>query len=172
MYKSQLPLSAYEFSKIYKNEKIIHFKDNPIKCLGFVVNVKDSINFDIDFELTTEDKKKLLGAKTRHYMYDEYIDFDAYHEKKVGESFRCRIHDVRINKKELSIIKKLKVFNKIKLQLDECDGWVVCKIYGIDEFKRLLVDLFFPIKKDSEYEFLNIKDFLTNEKKQIFQIKY
>jgi len=181
--KPQLPFSAGTLSKIYREneernsftQKVSLFRNNTIKCLGFVVNVKDPINFDIDFKLTLEDQKKLLKAKTKNYIYDEYINYEFTSKKCFGETYRCRIYDVRVNRKELVGIKKLKVFNKIRNQLDDCDGWVVCEIYGIDAYGRLLVDLYFPLDNrhlDKGWHFLNLKDLLAEEKRQIFQIKY
>lgn len=191
IYKPQFPYSAHTLSKIYSgkeepSQKVELFRNETIKSRGFVVNVKDPINFDIDFKLSPENRRKLTKAKTRNYMYDEYINYELSSEKSFGETYRCRIYDVRVNKKELSIIKKLNVFEKVRNHLDDCDGWVVCEIYGIDAFGRLLVDLFFPfethfetrfdrtfdIKNDTGWTFLNLKDLLIKEKKQVFQIKY
>ena len=185
IYKPQFPFTARVLSKIYKDredqcQKVDLFRNETIKSRGFVVNVKDPINFDIDFKLSPENRRKLMKAKTKNYIYDEYVNYEISAKQTLGETYRCRIYDVRVNKKELSVIKKLSVFEKIKTYLDDCDGWIVCEIHGIDTFGRLLVDFYFPLKKekklksdtDTGWTFLNLKDLLIKEKRQVFQIKY
>lgn len=142
----------------------------PIKITGFVVNIHDSINFDIDFDFNSELQHIYRSVVKKSYEYISLTDHDIYDlnldlkEKEVNKryAYRCRIKGVAINKKCKSNkfhMYSSKLIQEIKNLINSCDSWVVCNIYDIDIHDRLLIDLKIPFNN----EIIDVKEFILNK---------
>jgi len=135
---------------------------------GHVLNVYDPLNFDIG--LWSPDY--VAGKKTTHYeLYtycyidtiQELLDFD---EKGVdfiqGKSYRCHLKDIRF-KNNARLHPDYGIAKKMLIQwTDFTNGWVLHKIYNIDIYDRLIVELFDP------YTTQSFKDYLLTNFPSIF----
>jgi hypothetical protein len=111
---------------------------------GFIVNVHDSINFDIDIILSNDDDRRTLESLGyRHVVTNDYayLDLDTG-QKVVGTTYRCRLRGIV---KEPQCRKSARLFrmsaHNIRRLIDRCDGWVECTIHDVDYYSRLLVDI-------------------------------
>lgn len=115
-----------------------------IAVAGWVVNVHDAINFDIDLSLNHRQKRKYRHVITNDY---EYREKSSGEDNKVGKTYRCRLKGIQLSSYRSSrgCSNALeRATRDMKQMIDRCDGWVVCVIGGIDVYNRLLVDLIDP----------------------------
>lgn len=121
--------------------------------IGFVVNIHDATNFDIDLQLTTEMRNKYNGVITNEYTYndlgDEYLinPNSAMNQTIVpqtGTTYRCRLRGIGINQLPSSdqMYKSYIMTTEVKQLLDRTDNWVSCTLSDIDVYQRLLIDIF------------------------------
>lgn len=100
---------------------------------GYIVNIHDTLNFDIDLDLPAEAVGKYDSVISGTYSYIESG------ETKHGKTLRCRLRDIttgaRKNKKQLSPMQTVIRFT------DRLEGWVICQLGDIDIYSRLLVDI-------------------------------
>jgi len=115
---------------------------------GYVVNVYNVLNYDIDFNLELSQYKNVI---TNDYTY-QLIDEPEKQYK--GKTYRCRLNGLLIHNKNNKKKKHSYTFDIIK-QIDRADGWVQCCIIGVDTFNRLLVDI--VINQ------FNVKDYLLQD---------
>jgi hypothetical protein len=66
----------------------------PSIVIGYVVNIHDSVNYDINLMMPDEMKRKFSRGITNTYTYE-----DDYGNERIGTTYRCRIKgiDVRID---------------------------------------------------------------------------
>jgi len=121
--------------------------------IGFVVNIHDATNFDIDLQLTAEMRNKYYNVITNEYTYndlgDEYVTnpnnvMDETLVPQTGITYRCRLRGIGINQLPSSdqMRKSYIMTTDIKQLLDRTDNWVSCTLSDIDVYQRLLVDVF------------------------------
>ncbi len=134
---------------------------------GFIVNIHDAINFDIDLMI---DNEKVILYKNVISNYYSYIDTDVSSDVQIGKTYRCRLKGIGISqntKYHNFIMNKMFIF--VKQLVDQCDGWVSCNLSDIDIYQRLLVDIDVHIGN----KIINIKDFLLDKMKDEYvQIFY
>lgn len=156
------------FNDRYKKTRYLkyHKMQELYDVSGFVVNVHDPTNFDIDFKF--EDNKtayKYCHVISNKYTYGDLTDnfklsascdsdADASYDieklmdnnaegLKIGIAYRCRLRGIGIQQNQLPSHKwrsnqlKLEIINLI----DRADGWITCNLSDIDVYKRLLVDI-------------------------------
>lgn len=134
------------------------------KFPGFIVNIHDVANLDIDIELPPEILERYDGVIRKSYQYVEYCDDEilttGFSEPRLGRALRCHLKGVGVNKN----LSKERDFNRsmnlIKYEIEHLlnqNNWMVnCHVFDIDIYSRLLVDVY--IKKDEGN--LSLKDFL------------
>src|SRR5581483_2086659 len=122
--------------------------------LGFVVNIHDALNFDIDLCLAPEEQKKYVHVLSMDYTYSQL--------SKVfnGRTHRCRLKGIGIKKtsktgNEIVDENNVKSEHARKLLrdshieliriIDQCNGWILVEINGIDVYSRFLVTLYNPL---------------------------
>jgi len=79
--------------------KYIHHQDIP-DILGYVVNVHDAVNYDIDLFLDEELRKRYWNVITNTYTYqDEDLNSSSSnpHAPMIGTTYRCRLKGIGIN---------------------------------------------------------------------------
>lgn len=128
--------------------------------VGYVVNVHDAVNYDIDLLLPDELVKRYQNVITNQYTYARES------EEVTGTTFRCRLKGIGINtrknyevpkrrpnRKTLSPALREATISMIR-QFDRFNGWVICTISDVDVYRRLLVTLYDPISKRDLREIL------------------
>lgn len=108
---------------------------------SFVVNVYDPLNYDIDVILLESDYRQRVIHNV--YAYKNVQDGDLG-EELLSSTHRCRLNGIEINNKHYSKQLVKQTIMNIRKLIDREDGWVICNIYGVDMFNRLLVDIYLP----------------------------
>lgn len=121
------------------------------EIIGFIVNIHDATNFDIDFGIPLELHEKYCNVISNQYTYQDLGNeiFENPDLSKleivpeIGITYRCRLRGVGINQLPSSthISKNNSMTNKVKQIIDQVDGWVMCTLSDIDVYQRLLVDI-------------------------------
>lgn len=154
------------------------YRVNPI-CLyksirGFIVNVHDAINYDIDFDLPSEEHRNFSSIISNTYIYrTEYIipdlttEEDHPQEESTGIVYRCRLRGVGMSSLDSpsNYRKGIVAFIEINRLIYRTNGWIYCNIYKGDIHHRLLVDIIVPYGGEPK-EWINIANFLLHEPPQ------
>ena len=157
----------------YQRMKEIH------NVIGFVVNIHDATNYDIDLDISPELHEKYRDVISNQYTYKDlgnnFItkpDFSKLNEiiPEVGTTYRCRLRGVGIN--QLPQFEHIWRSNlmcvDVKQLIDRTDGWVFCTLSDIDVYQRLLVDIIIFTCNGP----INLKEYLLskmeNEENPIF----
>ena len=107
-----------------------------LSVLGFVVNMFNPLNYDIDLELPEDFPRHELETNTYTYTED-----DAPGHVLRGFTYRCRL---------IGILRRKYVPNQdefhastrmVQQRLARLNGWVLVRVLGFDKYKRLLVEL-------------------------------
>jgi hypothetical protein len=152
-----------------------HQLKNKIKQIkGFIVNIHDSLNFDIDFTFTAEQQNNYNDVIINNYVYQDYACEDTTEMKtftlqpKIGITYRCRLKGIYFNQKTpvdnyIYIEQNEKISELVTNMINHADGWVTCNVSDIDVYQRLLVDVFINIgnfKNVKDSKSINLKDFI------------
>lgn len=121
---------------------------------GYVVNVYNLLNYDIDLIL---DDYKYKNVVFNEYTYQ--CDDIIYTSK----SYRCRLNGILIHDKNNKKKKHMYTY-EINKKIDKVDGWIQCYIAGVDVFNRLLIDIIIPHD-------INIKDYLMQDESMFQEYK-
>lgn len=128
---------------------------------GFVVNIHDATNFDIDLEIPDGLNHLYRDVIRNEYSYldvspifgDIVDEGDSRNLRRSGsvddrklvisKTYRCRLKGIAINKIAYNNNANLRntVLITINQLIDRSDGWVVCTLSDIDVYQRLLVDI-------------------------------
>lgn len=138
------------------SNRYYHYKEID-NLVGYVVNIHDAVNYDIDLFLSDELKTRYSNVITNTYTYQDDSGFN------VGVAYRCRLkgiglHQTKKRPDDFSFRRKRHNANENRIirlaqidmtkQIDRQNGWVLCNISDVDVYKRLLVTLMDPITKD------------------------
>lgn len=136
---------------------------------GFVVNIHDATNFDIDLDLPVELRDKYNDVISNEYFYQDLpSDFlenpNLANQQLIpckSKTYRCRLKGIGINQlpNNYHIHKNNIISYEIKQLIDNNDGWVLCNLSDIDVYQRLLVDIIIPTNTEN----ISLKDFLLNK---------
>ena len=140
--------------------------------IGFVVNVHDATNFDIDFELSPDLHEKYRDVISNQYTYQDLgVDFLENPDlnrlikitPEVGTTYRCRLRGVGINQLSYSdhTWKSNQMCVDVRQLIDRTDGWITCTLSDIDVYQRLLVD----ISIHTGNGIINLRDYLLDRMK-------
>jgi len=155
-FKKTLP-SVREDNKYHRMPEIFNVK-------GFVVNVHDPINFDIDFELSQKTLSMYSSVISNNYNHkdlDENYNVEnvlSNSGETIGTAYRCRLRGIAVNQTASSAWKNNQLAVEIKHLLDRSDAWVICTLSDIDGFKRLLIDIVIPTNNGA----INLCEYLLN----------
>jgi len=115
------------------------------KLIGYVVNVWDSLNYQIDLPNLDENIKYNVHQDTYTYQENGMI-YDA-------NVYRCRIRNIkRITSQNKNKIKELET--EMENRINKLNGWVLVKPFHIDIYNRLIVDIYDPITLENFYDIL------------------
>ena len=125
---------------------------------GYVVYIHDSVNYDIDLDLSEEMVAQYWNVISNKYTYYTTPEAalvqrpDASEQtKQVGVAYRCRIKGISAlyrkynNKPRLVHV----AHQEVSRRIDRQNGWVLCQVGEVDIYRRLLVDLYDPITKEN-----------------------
>jgi hypothetical protein len=106
-----------------------------LTVLGFVVNMFNPLNYDIDLDLPDDFPTHELEKNT--YTYVEEGSGDV----RRGFTYRCRLIGILRRK----FVPNQDEFNAsaraITQRISRMNGWILVRILGFDKYKRLLVEL-------------------------------
>ena len=135
-----------------KHNKYIHYPNTPW-VVGYVVNVHDALNYDIDLYLPDEIRSRYLNAKHK----DErnvvilnkysYVDVDDNDVNKDRLTYRCRLKGIGL-KCHKSYKLQRNAHIEMMRRIDRQNGWVYVTVSDIDIYQRILVNLYDPISKE------------------------
>jgi hypothetical protein len=116
------------------------------------LNIYDAINFDIGLEEIT-----FRGILSEKYTYKQEG------EENTGTSYRCRLKglEYRPNVKYTPEYKRSKM-DVVQL-IDRLNGWMVCRWFSVDTYKRLIIQLVNPVTEE------NLAVYLLDKFPDIFQ---
>jgi len=179
-----LPNNQKLFS--YNPHHVSYQKLTDIKNItGFIVNVHDAINFDIDLELPYPVVALYNSVIKNSYIYCDnnceelvtsvtsvtsvYKTTGKYKEN-VGTTYRCRLRGIGINKTMTSNRrwKMTQLTIAVKQLINRSDGWVECVLGDIDIYQRLLVDVYVHTitRRINLYDF--ILEYMVGERIPLF----
>lgn len=120
--------------------------------LGYILNIYDAINFDIGLEEIT-----FRGILCEKYSYKQD------HRESSGTSYRCRLKglEYKPNVKYSPEYKKSKM--DVVQMIDRLNGWMVCRWFSVDTYKRLIIQLIDPITEE------NLANYLMDKFPDTFQ---
>jgi hypothetical protein len=135
---------------------------------GFVVNIHDSTNFDIDIGVNPKLQERYKNVIFNEYYYKDFsseflknpnIGADAATE--IGVTYRCRLRGIGINSlpKHLHYSKSNQLCLEISQLIDRTDGWITCTLSDVDIYRRLLVDVILHFPEGV----INLKDYILNK---------
>ncbi len=154
-------------NKINKYKRMKEHKN----IIGFIVNVHDATNFDIDLDISPEQHKAYQDVISNEYSYQdldpdfiENPDFSkiTIFKPLVGKTYRCRLKGIGINQFPTTsnhLWKSNQLCVEIKQLIDRTDGWVICDISDIDVYQRLLVD----VSIVTSTETINLRSYLLSK---------
>jgi len=114
---------------------------------GFVVNIHDATNFDVDLDMSEELHKKYQDVISNQYTYmdldDNFLNIKSNNINQIGKTYRCRLRGVGVNQLSANNYhwKMNQIYMEIKQLIDRTDGWIICTLSDIDIYHRLLVDI-------------------------------
>ena len=128
-------------------------KNKIVVVSGYVVNVHDAINFDIDLSFTPAQRYTYRHVITNEY---EYKEESSEEEGKLGKAYRCRVKGIQLSsssyrgtREKTASMKK--ATTDMEQMINRSNGWVVCAIDSADVYNRLLVDLIDPALFPEKY---------------------
>lgn len=131
---------------------------------GFVVNMHDAVNYDMDLHLTPDERTRYSSVINKEY---EYVDIDPTSPLSIvqamhvpGTVYRCRLRGVGVNmsgdttpetskgqrknhRTKMAIQGRYIMLNILRL-IESNGGWVQVSVSDIDVYRRLLVDITIP----------------------------
>jgi len=134
---------------------------------GYVVNIHDATNFDIDLTINPSILYNYKDVICDTYTYSDYTlhDIGSIDPKKlptkVGTTYRCRLRGIGVRKivSKAQYSKSYQMCNDIKKLIDRADGWIICTISDIDIYNRILIDVIIHIPNG----IINLRDFILNK---------
>ncbi len=151
--------------------------DDICNIKGFVANVHDATNYDIDLELSSEQRWRYNNVVSDHYTYHDlspgfYLEDNFFQQTDVvpvvGITYRCRLRGVGTNRSVAGRDKRRNdsIVIAIKKLLDRTDCWVKCTLSNVDKYRRLLVDIVLYTPNST----INLKHFLLNYNEKKFGV--
>jgi hypothetical protein len=124
----------------------------PAFQLAFVVNVQNTLNVDIDLELPPELAAALPPPATYTYVEREEDRLDMYAYRK-RTFYRCRLRNIdRVATCSSAIARE--ALHQLVHRIDGFNGWCIAQVHGMDEFNRVLIDVFDPFTGESLVEWM------------------
>lgn len=133
---------------------------------GYVVNVYDLVNFDIDLGSSIPPDIGTPIAKKYSYAdyYDKFLCEGRPLIQKVGYATRCHLRGVSLEKSTSKKFLKASTFVKFEIErLLNRNNTVMCAVAGVDVYSRLLVDIYITIGD----EIINLREFLLRMQSQL-----
>jgi len=148
-----------EITRFFSKEpKYLNLSDVQ-NTVGFIVNVHDQINFDIDLNLNSKIKNRYSRVIINEYCYTD----PSSEGIRRGLTYRCRLRGVSLDSKDK--YSKMLQESRINIlrKIDRQNGWAICTVSDVDIYNRILVDLYDPITGES------INEYLLTQYKEIYR---
>jgi hypothetical protein len=138
------------------------------KIMGYVVQVHDATNFDIDLDLTSDLISRYSNVISNEYKYKYTTDQGWYSHpedimlaESTGKAYRCRLRGIGINPSlpyAAHSRKSQEIKEDVRRLFDRSDGWCTCTLSDVDIYSRLLVDITLYISG----ALVNLKEYILN----------
>lgn len=150
--KLSSPIMKSITSTIIKPQNKIRYKRfKPIDNVkGFIVNIHDAINFDVDLDISTDIQNRYIDVITNSYSYknitfgppNKPLPITMSHQL-TGMTYRCRLKGIAINQNNMSrnYARAKIISDKVKKLIDIADGNIICSVSDIDIYRRLLINI-------------------------------
>lgn len=156
--------------------------ENTENVVGYIVNVHDPVNYDIDLLFNDELRQRYWNVITNTYVYTDDVDERGQRNEREhnGMTYRCRLKGIGINSPvlfdgrpdaKMKTSKKTRKYQTPALreatitmirQFDRFNGWVICTVSDVDVYRRLLITIRDPISHR------DIRDLLFAESPALF----
>lgn len=118
-------------------------RQDQTRLVGYVVNIVDPLNFQIDLNMNNP------GISHTTYDYQEIDQFGIVRER-TAMAYHCRLHNLKFKK----VKRYNNLYEKIIQKINRQNRWVMCRIFGVDKYSRLIVELYDPVNFISLHELL------------------
>ena len=109
---------------------------------AFVVHVHTAFSYDLDIQFPDAVREKYSGIGHSNYKYKDRKCSDV---EKDGSAYRCRISSVRLAP-NLTGDDRVKTLKQVKIRVfhffAQSNDWIFCEIIKIDQYKRLIVNVY------------------------------
>lgn len=151
---SSVPNLSMQISNAYQHLE-------PLKNIpGYVVNIYDAVNFDIDLYIPNEYKDLYSNVIKNSYTFTDMGEQSKVLTRNV---LRCRLRGIQMVKDNGSR-KRRGALCKVIQRIEKQNGWVICDLGDIDIYRRILIDIYDPITGDPINDVL-----LTDEYGDVFK---
>lgn len=147
-------LSSLIHSEIQPFQRARYEKHPWERVSGFVVNVYDAINLDIDLELTSELKTRYGNVYVNKYDYvdvgvaiDNILSDRVRSEEQItSNTYRCHLYGLKLHRELRGSTRQ--PYAIAKMWLARTQGNVVVEVGDIDVFSRILVKVYDPVTNE------------------------
>jgi hypothetical protein len=129
--------------------------------VGYIVNVNDALNYDIDLFLPAEISSLYSSVIRDDYYFKslslEYFTNGEFDNNEINRSsyHKCRLKSVIKNKNNRKTLN-----NEVKKLIDRVDGWIYYTISDIDIYQRLIIDIELFFNDESQ---MNLSQYILRE---------
>lgn len=169
--KNELSLSRSSLRKKIIAPISMYHRLEPVTGIqGFIVNVHNSINYDIDFTLTPAQMLRYQDVITNTYTYCDYGPAELWNLRslvpslaRTGKTYRCRLRGIgsRHLTTRAQFATQSQMGVEIKSLVDRADGWITAVLSDIDIYRRLLVNVIVHLPNQS----IDLRQYILNRMK-------
>lgn len=99
---------------------------------GYVVHIKDALNFYIDIDNLPQQKDRAIISDYPYFYRDDESEI------RYTYPYKCRLVGVKMPLERSELRHATAAIRKL---IDRMDGWVWVKVFPVDKYSRLVVDL-------------------------------
>jgi hypothetical protein len=132
---------------------VVRSRDSSEKILlmpGYVVNIHDAINIDVDVFLPRDYRLQYRHVITHTYKYQEELEETI----KIGQAYRCRLKGIQVSEYQRRHPHLSRAKMDLEKMVNRSNGWIVCRIHMADIYNRLLIDILDPITGENFVDLL------------------
>lgn len=120
------------------------------KFRGYVINVYDPVNYDIDIHFDPDTNNKYKDVFKSYYTCISLDSKDTENRLPLQRpAYRCRVKGISMERRDINEKTVRNATNDINKKIYLFNGWVDCYVNDIDYYNRILVELYDPITGES-----------------------
>lgn len=129
------------------------------KQVGYIINVWDPLNLQIMIDMDIPNAHSVV-CRYENTQTDDTVEMNKMSPKRMsvlkgsksGKVYRCRMKNLKFT--SVNCLSQASAYTELMNKIYVCNGWCIVKIYSIDQYKRLIVELFDPVSMESYSEML------------------